>query len=472
MKKFDVVILGSGPASGEVADVFSKLNKRVCIIEKDPNMFGGVCANKGCMPTKHLVKASEIAETAKKAHEFGIEIPEVKISMEQITKTKDVLLKQLNTINRKYNKAEVIMGHGRFISNDKVEVTLSDGSVELVVSEQFVIATGARPKLIPKINIDGKYICTSNELLDNTDMPKKLLIVGGGAIGLEFASIYNSFGAEVTLVERSERILVNEDIDTSEIVQDLLRNKKIKIYTNTILNKSEIIDNKVNCSFDGSYTNKELFDKVLISVGRKPNIDDIGLENTDVKVEDEFIKVNEYLQTSAKNIFAVGDVIPTTMLAHTAMYESIIAAANMVKSESMKYTNKNTPRVIFSNPEIASVGLIESEARKQYKEIKVINFPMMMNGKAIINHSIEGRVKIIYNSVDGVILGANIIGDSATELIHELTLAVTNKLTIDNFKNTVHAHPTLAEVIWFAAFKGQVFNSTQEFIDSMKLVEK
>ena len=283
-----------------------------------------------------------------------------------------------------------------------------------------------------------------------------LLVVGGGAIGLEFASIYNSFGSEVTLIEASERILINEDVDTSVMAEDLLKNKNIKIYANTKLNKAEIIDNKVNCSLDGSYTNTELFDKVLISIGRKPNIEDIGLENTDVDVQDGFIKVNDYLQTNAKNIFAVGDVIPTTMLAHTAMYESTIAAANMVKPESMKYTNKNTPRVIFSNPEIASVGLTEFEAKEQYKEIKIINFPMMMNGKAIINHSIEGRVKIIYNPVDGVILGANIIGSGATELIHELTLAVTNKLTIDNLKNTVHAHPTLAEVLWFAASKGSI----------------
>ncbi|APC41384.1 dihydrolipoyl dehydrogenase [Clostridium estertheticum] len=456
MKKFDVVILGSGPASGEVAGVFSRLNKRVCIIEKNSNMFGGVCANKGCMPTKHLVKAAEIAEIAKKAHEFGIEIPEVKINMEQITKTKDMLLTQLNSINRKFNMAEIVIGHGRFISNDKVEVSIPDGSVEVVEAEQFVIATGARPKLIPGINIDGKYICTSNELLDNNDIPKKLLVVGGGVIGLEFASIYNSFGAEVTLIEGSERILINEDVDTSAMAEDLLKNKKIKIYANTKLNKAEIIDNKVNCSLDGSYINTELFDKILISIGRKPNIEDIGLENTDVKVKDGFIKVNDYLQTSAKNIYAVGDVIPTTMLAHTAMYESTIAAANMVKSESMKYTNKNTPRVIFSNPEIASVGLTESEAKEQYKQTKIINFPMMMNGKSIINHSIEGRVKIIYNPVDGVILGANIIGSGATELIHELTLAVTNKLTIDNLKNTVHAHPTLSEVLWFAASKGSI----------------
>lgn len=452
MKKFDVIILGSGPASGQVAGTFSKLNKSVCIIEKDPNMFGGVCANKGCMPTKHLAKAAEIIEIAKKAHEFGIKIPEVNASIEEITRSKNMLLQQLSTINKKHNMAEVIIGHGRFISNDKVEITLPDGSTEIVTSEYFVIATGARPKLISEINFDGKYICTSNEMLENTDMPKKLLVVGGGAIGLEFASIYKSIGSEVTLIEGAKRILVNEDSDTSEIAQELLEKQKIEIHTDTILKKVEVINDSVKCLFDGAYTNTASFDKVLVAIGRQPNIENIGLENTDVEVKNGFIDVNEYLQTSVKNIFAVGDIIDTTMLAHTAIYESMIAATNMMKPESMKYTNKNTPRVIFSNPEIASVGLIEAKARELYKEIKVINFPMMMNGKAIINHSTEGRIKIIYNAEDGVILGANIIGESATELIHELTLAVTNKLTIDNLKNTIHAHPTLAEAIWFTSF--------------------
>lgn len=454
MKSFDVVVLGSGPATSDVVGVFSKLNKSVCVIEKDPDMLGGVCANKGCMPTKHLVKAAEISEISKKANEFGIEIPDVKINMKQINNTKNMLVKQLNNMHKQHMSAEVIFGHGRFISNHEVEVTLADGSKECVTGKQFLIASGARPKLIPGINVDGEYICTSNELLDNSVVPEKLLIIGSGAIGLEFASIYNSFGSKVTIVEAKSRIIENEDIDTSMMAQDLLEKRNIKIYLNTQLEKAEIIDKKVNCSFSGNYADTDSFDKVLISIGRKSNIDDIGLENTDIHVENGFIKVNEYLQTTVPHIFAAGDVLSTAMLAHTAMYESTIATANMIKAKSMKYTNKITPRVIFSNPEIASVGLTEAEAREEYKDIKVINFPMMMNGKAVINHSIEGRVKIIYKADDGIILGASIIGSSATELIHELTIAVTNKLTIDNFKNTVHAHPTLAEVIWFAASKG------------------
>ncbi|WP_066495123.1 dihydrolipoyl dehydrogenase [Abyssisolibacter fermentans] len=467
MKKFDVVVLGSGPAGIEVCTILSQSNKRVCLIEENPNAFGGVCVNKGCMPTKHLVKVAEVIESGKKAHEFGVKISSIEPNMEQIHNMKEMLVNKLGSMHQKHTSAEIIFGHGRFVSNDEVEVMHTDGSIERVTGNQFVIATGSRPRLIPGIEIDGQYVCTSDELLDNNVIPEKLLVVGGGVIGLEFASIYKSYGSDVTLIEAAPRVMPNEDVDTSMMVQDLFSKRGIGIYPATSIEKAEVGDGKVICTFTGSYSDGASFDKVLIGVGRQPNTDDLGLENTDIEVDKGFIKVNDYLQTNVPHIYAAGDVVPTLMLAHTAAYESMIITTNMMQPGSIPYNNKVAPRVVYTKPEIASVGLTEAEAHKAYEKIKVINFPMAMNGKTVIEHATEGRIKLIYKSDDGVVLGASIVGKGATELIHELTLAVTHGLTINDLKNTVHAHPTLSESVWFAVLKGQPFSSTQEFMASM-----
>jgi len=450
-----------------VSNMLSKTDKKICLIEKNSASFGGVCVNKGCMPTKHLVKAAEVVELGKKAHEFGVEIPSVTPKMSQIHNLKETLVNMLGGMHQKHTQAEIIFGHGRFVSNDEVEVIKEDGSSERISADQFVIATGSRPKRIPGLEIDGEYVCTSDELLNNNIIPENMLVLGGGVIGLEFASIYKSYGSDVTVVEAAPRVMPNEDVDTSLMVQDLLQKRGINIMPATSVNNTEVKDGKVICSFSGEDLDSSTFDKVLVGVGRQPNTDDLGLENTDVRVENGFIQVDDYLQTDVPHIYAAGDVIPTLMLAHTAAYESMVITENMMKPKSMPYNNKVAPRVVYTQPEIAAVGLTEVEAREIHGQIKVINFPMSMNGKTIIEHMTEGRIKLIYKADDKVLVGASIIGKSATELIHELTLAVTHKLTIDDLKNTVHAHPTVAEGIWFAAMKGQSFNSTQEFMASM-----
>jgi len=467
MKKYDVVVLGSGPAGIEVCNMLSQTNKKVCLIEKNLDAFGGVCVNKGCMPTKHLVKVAEVIESGKSAFEFGVEIPSVKPNMEQIYKMKEMLVGKLGGMHQQHLSAEVIYGQGRFVNNEEVEVILPDGSKESVSGEQFVIATGSRPKTLPNIDIDGKYICTSDDLLNNSVIPQKMLVVGGGVIGLEFASIYKSYGSDIKIVESAPRIMLNEDFDTSAMVEELFIKRGIEVQTQTYVEKAEIVDEKVKCIFAGNNSCEETFDQVLIGVGRQPNTDDLGLENTNIKLDKGFIQVDDYLQTDVKHIYAAGDVISTLMLAHTAAYESVVVSTNMMQPESMPYKNKVAPRVAYTKPEISSVGLTEVEAKQEYGQIKVINFPMMMNGKTIIEHDTDGRIKLVYKAEDGVLIGASIIGKGATELIQELTLAVTHGLTINDLKNTVHAHPTVAEVIWFAALKGQPFNSTQEHMENM-----
>ena len=467
MKNYDLVIIGSGPAALEVHHMLGESDKTVCFIEKAEQGFGGTCVNRGCMPTKLMLKSAKTMEIIKKADQFGVEVGLPKVDLAEVYELKTKLIQGLNSIHHGMTQADKIYGHGRFIDNEVVEVTKEDGTTEKIKGKNIVIATGARPRLIPGIKVDGTIVCTSDELLENQILPDRMLVVGGGALGLEFASMYKSFGTDVTIVEALPILMPTEDPDTGLVIQQCLEGRKIKVFTNTRVKHVEIKNNMAECTFEGRLTETESFEKVLIAVGRQPNTDDLGLEKTDVEIENGFIKVNDRLQTKLPHIYAAGDVIPSPMLAHTAVYEAKVIAANLKNPGSMTYANETAPRVVYTQPEIASTGLTEKEARDLHQAIKVIHFPMAMGPKGIVDNATEGRLKIIYNGTDGTLLGANMVGQAATEVIHELNLAVTCGLTIEQLSNTVHAHPTMAEAIWFALLKGTPFNSTDEFMAAM-----
>lgn len=467
MKNYDLVIIGSGPAGLEVNYMLGASGKTVCFIEKSEKHFGGTCVNRGCMPTKLMVKSAMTLETIKKADKFGIKTNIPTADLKEIYQLKTNLIHGLSSLHNGMTQTDKIYGHGQFISNEVIEVTREDGTTEQIQGKDIVIATGARPRSIPGIEIDGTIVCTSDELLENDKLPERMLVVGGGAIGLEFASMYQSFGTKVTLVEALPFLLPTEDPDTGMLIRQCLEERNIKIFTNTSAKRIEIKDNKAECTLYGELTATKIFDKVLIGIGREPNTDGIGVENTDIELENGFICVNDHLQTKVPHIYAAGDVIPTLMLAHTAVLEARVIAANLNSPGSMSYKNKIAPKVIYSHPEIASTGLTETEARKLHKDIKIINFPMAMCPKGMLDNATEGRLKLVYSAKDGILLGANIIGKAATEIIHELNLAVTCGLTIEQLRNTVHAHPTMAEAIWFAVLKGKPFNSTDEWIAAM-----
>jgi dihydrolipoyl dehydrogenase len=468
MKSYDVLILGSGPAGLELCYMLAGTGKSVCFIEKEEKSFGGACVNYGCMPTKQQVQSAEFVSAGTKASQFGVVHGTARIDMKTIFQQKNGLIGQLSHLHKEMTQADKIYGHGRFIGNEVIEVTKVDGHVEQVRGDIILIGTGARPRLIPGIEIDGKVVCTSDDLLNNDTIPKRLLVVGGGVIGLEFASIYRAFGSDVTVIEAMSQLMPNEDSDTGEIVQQCLEARGIKVCVNTFLDQIEVSGDLAQCSFKGDNSGLESYDKVLIGIGRQPNIDNIGLENTDIDVDKGFIKVDDYLQTKVSHIYAAGDVISTAMLAHTAVYEAMIIAANLKDPKSKRYENKVTPRVVYSSPEIAATGLTEKDAQEQYDDIRVINFPLEMSPKAIICKETEGRVKLIYRAGCGTLVGANLIGKASTEVIHELNLAVTCGLTIEQLKNTVHAHPTMSESIWFALLKGQPFQSTAEWMAAMQ----
>lgn len=465
MKSYDVVILGSGPAGLELCYMLAGSGRSVCFIEKEEALFGGACVNYGCMPTKQQVQSAEYAEAGLKAGRFGVGLGAAVIDMASIFRQKNELVGTLSGLHREMTPADKIYGHGRFVSNDVIEVRQPDGRLEQVRGAVILIGTGARPQSVPGLEIDGEVVCTSDDLLNNETLPKRLLVIGGGVIGLEFASIYRSFGSEVTVVEAQAQLLPNEDPDTGMIIEQSLASRGIDVRVGSGVERVEVDGGRARCHFGGAAPETpEWYDKVLVGVGRRPNTDDIGLENTGVEVDRGFIKVNEYLQTAVPHIYAAGDVIATAMLAHTAVYEAMIVAANIETPGRLKYDNKVTPRVIYSTPEVAAAGLTERQARALFDDIKVINFPLEMSPKAIICRETEGRVKLIYRDGCGTLVGASLIGKAATEVIHELNLAVTHGLTVEQLKHTVHAHPTMAESIWFAVLKGQPFNSTDEWL--------
>ncbi len=467
MKNYDVLILGSGPAGLELCYMLAGSGQSICFIEKEEINFGGACVNSGCMPTKQQVHSAEFVSAAQKAEQFGVMFGRPEINMHSISQQKHGLTGRLRSLHKEMTPADKIYGHGRFIDNETIEVTRADGSCEQVRGKTIVIGTGARSRSLPGIDIDGKIVCTSDDLLNNNVIPTRLLIVGGGVVGLEFASIYRAFGSAVTIIEALPQLLPNEDPDTGLIVQQCLEERGISVHVNTAVSGIDIKDGEAQCRFRGDLPAAQNYDKVLISVGRQPNTDDIGLEHTDVEVDNGFIKVDDYLQTKVPHIYAAGDVLSTAMLAHTAVYEAMIIADNLKNPCSKRYENKVTPRVVYSTPEIATTGLTEKEAQEAYDDIKVINFPLEMSPKAIICQETEGRIKLIYREKCGTLVGANLIGKASTEVIHELNLAVTHGLTVDQLKNTVHAHPTMAESIWFAVLKGQPFNSTAEWGSAM-----
>ena len=468
MEEYDLIILGTGPAGLEIEMMLGDPTKKICMIDEQASTLGGVCVNTGCMPTKYLTTCAEILETAERAKEFSIQIPGVSMDFCNIVKCKQQMSCMLRNLHRDESNAEIIYGHARFVENKIIEITKENGEKERVTAEEIVIATGSRPRSIPNIAFDGQYICTSDDIQNIDTVPKTLLIVGGGVIGLEFASIFKTFGSDVTVIEAAPMILPNEDMDTGMLAKELFEKNSIDVHTNTCLNSAKVSNHQVVCEFSGETLASGSYDRVLIAIGRIKNTDDLGLENTDITTTKGSVDVNEYLETSVPKVYAAGDIIPTMMLAHSAVYESLVITSNMKKSNSMKNINRAVPRVVFSNPEIAGVGLTEKEAKELYGDIKVINFPMLLSGMNMITHQTDGRLKLIFSGTDLVLIGASIIGRLATELIHELTLAVTYKMTFYDLKNMIHAHPSTSEVIWFSVLKGMLLDSTECFIEMMK----
>jgi len=446
--KTELAIIGAGPG-GYVAGIRAgQLGIKAVIIEK--NYLGGVCLNVGCIPTKALLHASEIFLQLKNSSKMGIEISDLKLDIKKLNNWKnsivDKLVSGIKFLLKNYN-VEVIFGEAKFLDEKSLLVKTKNGDIK-IVSKYVIIATGSRPAELENIKRDGNFIWNSDDAVSLKEIPKRLLIIGAGAVGLEFASIYSRLGSEVMVIEIANQILPGVDSECANILKRALEKQNIKISTN-----SKVIGYKGNVfeiEIDGKVENFE-FDKVLLAIGRKPNVENLNLEKLGISLNEKgFIKVNEKLQTNVENIYAIGDVIGQPLLAHKASKEGIIAVEIIAGIES-KYDIKYIPSVVYTNPELASVGLSEEEAKRRGYKIKVGKFPISANGKALSMNITDGIAKIITNEENDEILGIHIVSPEASSLIAEGTLAMESYLTSEDIALTVHPHPSISEILMEAA---------------------
>ena len=446
-----IAVLGAGPGGYVAAIKAAQLGASVTVIEDTE--VGGTCLNRGCIPTKALVASAEVLDKAKNIQDFGIElngdvIPNIQKILERKNKIVNIQVKGIRGLFKSWG-IKILDGKGFIVSANKIRVALKDGGAEEVETDKIIIATGSRPAQIPIFPFDGEKILSSDDALNLNNIPSSLLIIGAGVIGCEFAFIYREFGSEVTMVEMMPRAVSTEDEEISEILEKELKKKKIKLITNIKVEKVEVKESSVQAFLsDGRAIEAE---KVLVSIGRAINSKDIGLENIGVKTGQRGeIIVNDKMETSIKGVYAVGDVTGGIMLAHMASKEGMIAAENAVGGDAV-INRSVVPSAIFTSPEIASVGLREKQALDKGYRIKIGRFQFRALGKAHAMGEISGLIKIIADGQNDKILGAHIIGPHASDLIHEIALAVNKGLTVKDIADTIHAHPTLSEGIMEAA---------------------
>ena len=452
MAKFDIAVLGGGPGGYVAAIRAAQLGKKTVIIDEDN--LGGVCLNWGCIPTKALLKNAEILHYVKNSKKFGINITEYDVDFgKTIKRSRDVsqrLSKGIEFLIKK-NKITHINGRGVLKSVEEIEVT-NGQKKESIKADSIIIATGARPRIFSGMEPDGKQVITSKEAMILKEPPKKMVIIGAGAIGAEFAYFYNEYGTQIHLIEMMTNILPVEDLDVSKEVEKSFKKSGIKIYTETKVTKIEKLKTKVKVYAEkGKKTQVIDADIVLNAVGVTGNIENIGLEILGVKTDRGSITINEFNQTSVPNIYAIGDVSGPPWLAHVASAQGRVAAEHAVGRNAHPVDYLNIPGCTYCQPQVASLGMTEAAAKKAGHEIKVGRFDFRASGKALATGDSTGFVKIIFDKKYGELLGCHIVGSEATELIAELGVAKALETTWQEIAMTVHAHPTLSEAVMEAA---------------------
>ncbi len=455
-KKFDLCVIGAGPGGYVAAIRAAQLGLKVGIVEA--NHLGGICLNWGCIPTKALLKSSEVNHLLHNLDSFGFSAEKVQFDFAKVVERSRAVSKKLSggiAGLMKKNKIEVVDGFAKFLDSKKISVSQDSKEVAQVEATYFIIATGARARVIPGMEPDGETIWTYREAMTPKALPKSLLVVGSGAIGSEFASFYKNMGAEVTLIEMAENILPVEDEEISKLARKSFEKQGIKVVTSAALKALKKGKNSVTATVEVAGKAEEFTaEKVIMAVGIVANIENIGLEKTKVKQDKGRIVANGYLETADANIFAIGDVVGAPWLAHKASHEGTIAAEK-IASKMGKYDAKkvhpikveNIPGCTYSMPQIASVGLTEKKALAAGKKIKVGRFPYMANGKAIAMGETEGLIKVIFDEKTGELLGAHLIGAEVTEMIQGYVIAKQAELTEEDLMHTIFAHPTMSEMM-------------------------
>ncbi|KOS00148.1 dihydrolipoyl dehydrogenase [Paenibacillus sp. SEL1] len=454
----DVAILGGGTGGYVAAIRAAQLGKEVVIIEKDK--LGGTCLHRGCIPSKALLRSAEVYATIKESAQYGIETSGAQLVFPKVQERKEAVVEQLHQgvqfLMRK-NKITVLSGKGRVIGpsifspkSGAVAVELEDGEMETIVPAHLIIATGSRPRVLSGLEPDGEFILSSDEALTMEELPASLIIVGGGVIGVEWASMLNDFGVEVTVVEAANRLIPTEDEDVSREMQRLLTKRGVKVLTGSQVLAKTYGKDEEGVQIDvqkGEETETLSASKLLISVGRQANVENIGLENTDIRVERGFISVNEHLQTNEPHIYAIGDCIGGLQLAHAASHEGLQAVHHLAGEDFHSVPNHLIPRCIYTRPEAASVGLTEQEARERGHQVKTGKFPFQAIGKSLVYGSRDGFVKVVADEKTNDILGVHMIGTHVTDLISEAALAQLLDATPWEVGQLIHPHPTLSEIL-------------------------
>jgi dihydrolipoamide dehydrogenase len=455
-KKFDLCIIGAGPGGYVSAIRASQLGLKVAIVEA--NHLGGICLNWGCIPTKALLRSSEINHLLHNLDQFGFSAQNIQHDFTKIIERSRAVSKRLSlgvAGLMKKNKIEVFDGFAKFLDAKKISVSKDSKEIEQIEASYFIVATGARARVIAGMEPDGENIWTYREAMTAKALPKSLIVVGSGAIGSEFASFYRNMGAEVTLVEMAENILPVEDEEISKLARKSFEKQGIKILTSASLKALKVGKGEVFASIEIAGKVEEIkAEKVIMAVGIVANVENLGLEKTKIKVDKGRIETNGYMETAEAHIFAIGDVAGAPWLAHKASHEGIISAEK-IASKMGKYDAKkvhpikkeNIPGCTYSMPQIASLGLTEKKAKELGKKVKIGRFPYLANGKAIAMGETEGLIKVLFDEKTGELLGAHLIGAEVTEMIQGFVIAKQAELTEEDLMHTIFAHPTMSEMM-------------------------
>ena len=454
-KKYDIVIIGGGPGGYVAAIRASQLGLKVAVVEK--GKVGGTCLHAGCIPTKALLRSAELYTQTKNANRYGVIAPEVGLDFTKVQARKeeiqDRLYKGIQHL-MKNGKIDIYEGKGSILESKDVLVQLNNEEGEVIVSPRnILIATGSRPRTFQGLEADEKYVMTSDEALEMETLPKSIIIVGGGVIGIEWASMLVDFDIQVTVIEYADRILPTEDKDVSKEIQRLLKKKGVKIVTGAKV-LSETLEKGDGVSIKAEHKEKEVSfsaDKLLVSVGRLPNIEGIGLDKTAIEMNGIFIKTNEFYQTNEPNIYAIGDVIGGLQLAHVASHEGIIAIEHMAGKNPKVLDPTQVPKCVYCSPEVASVGLTEDDAKEKGFQVKTGKFSFRAIGKALVFGESDGFIKLVVEEGTNKMLGAHMVGPHVTDMITEFGLAQVLNATSMDIAHMIHPHPTLAEAIGEAA---------------------
>jgi dihydrolipoamide dehydrogenase len=459
LAKYDLVIIGSGPGGYVAAIRASQWGLKTAVVEKDP-FLGGTCLHVGCIPTKVFLHHADLYDYFKRANEFGFEVKDVKVNWPGMLARKQKIVNKhaggVGALFRK-NKVDSIQGWGRLAGPGHVSVE-KDGKVTDIETTHTMIATGSEARSLPGIEIDGNAILTNREILQLDSIPESLVVVGCGAVGVEFASIFRTFGSEVTLLEMLPRIVPLEDEEISAELEKSFKKKGIRIETGARVDTVKKDSKGATVSFTdrNAKTQSIAAEKVLIGVGRRPLTENIGLEKTKVKLDRGYVQTNAYMETAEPRVYAIGDIVAgLPQLAHAASMEGIIAVGKMAGKEVQPFDKKRCPACTYCEPQIGSIGLTERQAREAGFEVKTGKFPFIANSKATILGQHEGFIKVVAEAKYGEVLGVHAIGPLATEIIAEPVTALGLEATLDDMAATIHAHPTVWEAM------GDAFNSAR-----------